>query len=577
MRGQPIAAAPDDAIVTPRPMRHFPVSSRSLSRFLIGLAAMIICVTGPAPSIAASDGVLRTKVDALGKGGYAAKARAAAALAATGDPRALPILQAFLRGRLYARRDNGRVFEVVAETDDGYTVIDPLTRKERQTLAADAMKKARVNNRVRRAIRAAMASLNLFSTDKAVRLRAAENAFRSRKPSFEPLLQKALAVEKDAEVQERLKLALAASVIANSTGTDKRVAAVKSLSGNARPEVVALLKPLTAIDAAGKPAEPDPAVRAAALKTLGVIEDRLALFSVVGDLFRGISLGSVLLLAAIGLAITFGVMGVINMAHGEMVMLGAYTTFTVQEVIRASAPNLFDYSLFMALPLAFLAAALVGIAMERSIIRFLYGRPLETLLATWGVSLILQQAIRVIFGAQNREVGNPSWMSGGFEILGGVTLTYNRLWIILFSLMVFAALLLIMRRTSLGLKMRAVTQNRPMASAMGIRNGRVDALTFGLGSGIAGIAGVALSQITNVSPNLGQNYIIDSFMVVVFGGVGNLWGTLVGALSLGVVNKFLEPYSGAVLGKILVLVFIILFIQRRPRGLFALKGRAVDS
>ncbi len=287
-------------------------------------------------------------------------------------------------------------------------------------------------------------------------------------------------------------------------------------------------------------------------------------------------MGSVLLLAAIGLAITFGVMGVINMAHGEMVMLGAYTTYVVQALIRAYNPGLFDYSLLIALPLAFGVAGAVGIAVERSIIRFLYGRPLETLLATWGLSLILQQVVRTIFGPTNQEVGNPSWMSGAFQ-LGQITITYNRLWIIVFTLLVFVALLAMLRFTRLGLEMRAVTQNRQMAAAMGIRTARIDALTFGLGSGIAGIAGVALSQIDNVSPNLGQGYIIDLFMVVVFGGVGNLWGTLVGAFTLGIANKFLEPYAGAVLAKIAILVLIILFIQKRPRGMFALKGRAVEA
>ncbi|HJS60581.1 MAG TPA: urea ABC transporter permease subunit UrtB, partial [Pseudolabrys sp.] len=266
----------------------------------------------------------------------------------------------------------------------------------------------------------------------------------------------------------------------------------------------------------------------------------------------------------------------INMAHGEMVMLGAYTTFVVQEYIRAYNPALFDYSLIIAVPLAFAVAGAVGVAIERGIIRFLYGRPLETLLATWGLSLILQQVVRTIFGPTNKEVGNPSWMSGAFE-LGGLTITYNRLWIICFALAVFVALLGMLRLTRLGLEMRAVTQNRAMAAAMGIRTARIDALTFGLGSGIAGIAGVALSQIDNVSPNLGQGYIIDSFMVVVFGGVGNLWGTLVGAFTLGIANKFLEPYAGAVLGKIAILVLIILFIQKRPRGMFALKGRAVEA
>jgi urea transport system permease protein len=259
-----------------------------------------------------------------------------------------------------------------------------------------------------------------------------------------------------------------------------------------------------------------------------------------------------------------------------MVMLGAYTTFVVQEIIRAHNPGLFGYSLLIAIPLAFLVTGFVGILIERGVIRFLYGRPLETLLATWGISLVLQQAVRTGFGPTNRDVGNPSWMSGSFE-LGHITITYNRLWIIVFTIVVFAALLALLRYTAFGLEMRAVTQNRSMASAMGIRTGRVDALTFGLGSGIAGIAGVALAHIDNVSPNLGKAYIIDSFMVVVFGGVGNLWGTLVGAFALGIANKFLEPFAGAVLGKIFVLVLIILFIQKRPRGLFALKGRAVEA
>ena len=296
----------------------------------------------------------------------------------------------------------------------------------------------------------------------------------------------------------------------------------------------------------------------------------------VQNAWYGLSLGSVLLLAAIGLAITFGVMGVINMAHGEMVMLGAYTTFVVQQTIRTRFPGLFDYSLLIAVPSAFLVAGAIGVLIERSIIRFLYGRPLETLLATWGLSLVLQQAVRTMFGPTNQEVGNPSWMSGAFEI-GQITITYNRLWILLLHAGGIrdpagdAAL------HGLGLEMRAVTQNRRMAASMGIATSRVDALTFGLGSGIAGIAGVALSQIDNVSPNLGQGYIIDSFMVVVFGGVGNLWGTLVGAFTLGIANKFLEPVAGAVLGKIAILVLIILFIQKRPRGLFALKGRAVEA
>ena len=327
----------------------------------------------------------------------------------------------------------------------------------------------------------------------------------------------------------------------------------------------------------GKFQEPDAIVRAAAESALSAIQEEVVLWDFLGKLFQGLSLASVLLLAAIGLAITFGVMGVINMAHGEMVMLGAYTTYLVQEVFRTYWPVGFDFSLAVAVPAAFVVAGAFGVAIERGIIRFLYGRPLETLLATWGLSLILQQIVRTIFGPTNKEVGNPSWMSGAIELKGGALLTYNRIWIIVFSLVVVALIALVLKKTSFGLQMRAVTQNRRMASAMGIKTGWVDAMTFGLGSGIAGMAGVALSQIDNVSPNLGQAYIVDSFMVVVFGGVGNLLGTLFGAVTLGVANKFIEAWSGAVLAKIFILVAVILFIQKRPRGLFALKGRAVES
>jgi urea transport system permease protein len=319
--------------------------------------------------------------------------------------------------------------------------------------------------------------------------------------------------------------------------------------------------------------ETDMDVRTAAKSALNSIQSSLDFYHVIETTFFGLSLGSVLLLAAIGLAITFGVMGVINMAHGELIMLGAYTTYVIQQFM----PNHIGISVLVAIPAAFIVAGLVGIAIERGVIRFLYGRPLETLLATFGISLILQQLVRSIFSPLNRSVETPAWMSGTLELNSALSLTYNRLYIILFSIIVFFALLLVLKKTVLGLQVRAVAQNRAMARAMGVRSEWVDALTFGLGSGIAGVAGVALSQLTNVGPNMGQGYIIDSFMVVVFGGVGNLWGTFVGAMSLGVVNKYLEPYSGAVMAKILVLVFIILFIQKRPRGLFPQKGRAAEN
>jgi urea transport system permease protein len=393
--------------------------------------------------------------------------------------------------------------------------------------------------------------------------------FKSHEETALPTVESALAKETDKAAMQALAEARAAILLFKSdTSEVDKLEAVATIRARGDQEALAMLSDI----GSDQPAS----VAKSATAGIASIQNKLAMWSTVQNAWYGLSLGSVLLLAAIGLAITFGVMGVINMAHGEMVMLGAYTTFVVQEVIRTRNPGLFDYSLLIAVPLAFVVSGAVGVLIERTIIRFLYGRPLETLLATWGLSLVLQQAVRTIFGPTNREVGNPSWMSGAFEV-GQMTITYNRLWILCFTLALFAVLLAMLRFTALGLQMRAVTQNRRMAAAMGIATSRVDALTFGLGSGIAGIAGVALSQIDNVSPNLGQGYIIDSFMVVVFGGVGNLWGTLVGAFTLGIANKFLEPVAGAVLGKIAILVLIILFIQKRPRGLFALKGRAVEA
>jgi urea transport system permease protein len=351
-----------------------------------------------------------------------------------------------------------------------------------------------------------------------------------------------------------------------SADAEARRAAVKVLDGSLEPVVRQRLS-------AAAHADDSPEVHAAITKALERIDLKLRLNAAAETLFFGLSLGSVLVLAAIGLAITFGVMGVINMAHGELMMLGAYTTYLVQQAM----PGAMEYSVLVAIPAAFLMSGAFGIAIERLVIRFLYGRPLETLLATFGVSLILQQLVRTTISAQNVTVENPAWMSGSLQINPALSITYNRIYIIAFALLVFVALLLVLKRTALGLQVRAVSQNRAMARAMGVRSARVDALTFGLGSGIAGVAGVALSQLTNVGPNMGQSYIIDSFMVVVFGGVGNLWGTLIAGLTLGVANKVLEPWSGAVLAAILVLVFIILFIQKRPRGLFPQRGRAAEG
>jgi urea transport system permease protein len=413
-----------------------------------------------------------------------------------------------------------------------------------------------------------MGTLTLMNPDPRIRRDAARALFTRREASSLEALDKAMAAEKDNAIKRAMAEARASAVLASDAPNKDKIEAIAVVRDRGDRDALGVLQ---AAASSG-----DAEVKTAANAAADSVRQSLAAWTGAQNVWYGISLGSVLLLAAIGLAITFGTMGVINMAHGEMVMLGAYTTFVVQQAIRSSAPQLNDFSIVFALPLAFLVSGAVGVLIERSIIRFLYKRPLDTLLATWGLSLVLQQAVRTVFGPTNREVGNPSWMSGAFE-LGQITITYNRLWILCFTLALFAILLLMLRFTSLGLQMRAVTQNRRMAASMGIATSRVDALTFGLGSGIAGIAGVALSQIDNVSPNLGQSYIIDSFMVVVFGGVGNLWGTLVGAFSLGIANKFLEPVAGAVLGKIAILVLIILFIQKRPRGLFALKGRAVEA
>ncbi len=488
-------------------------------------------------------------------------------LAAIGDPQVERPLVALSDGDLVVRDADRAVF-IGNERGRQVKLLDPLTAEPVGEAKKSEVSKVKVNNSLRRTIRDLVGALTLNSADPVARIAAADTMFKTPDAGAIEALDAAIAKETIASVKLKLQQARASSVLVSDLPDEEKVAAIDLIGTMGSREAASLL--------IAYEAQSEGALKDAATAAIAKINETLAFWAVAQNVWYGMSLGSVLLLAAIGLAITFGVMGVINMAHGEMVMLGAYTTFVVQEVIRSSFPALFDWSLAVALPLAFVVAGGVGLAIERGIIRFLYGRPLETLLATWGVSLILQQSVRTIFGPTNREVGNPSWMSGAFDI-GQMSVTWNRLWILVFAIGVFTVLLYVMKRTPWGLQMRAVTANRRMASSMGIRTPWVDALTFALGSGIAGIAGVALSQIDNVSPNLGQGYIIDSFMVVVFGGVGNLWGTLVGAFSLGILNKFLEPYAGAVLGKILVLVLIILFIQKRPRGLFALKGRAVEA
>ena len=525
---------------------------------LATLAVMQLCVP-----CAARDKTLQSAFARLAADSFGDTVAAIEEIVATAPPNGPDLLEGISTGRLLIDSTSKAVFL----RDTAGKLTDASTGQP-ATEPTD-LKPVRLNNRVRSALQAALGSVGILHSDPAKRRSAAAAVLKSHDPTALPALETAIAREPNSGIAGLMRAARASILLAKDDTTPPvRIEAVQTLERHASLDALTILKNL--------PAGTTPDVTDAAARAVKTIESRLALWSVAQNLWYGLSLGSVLLLAAIGLAITFGVMGVINMAHGEMVMLGAYTTFVVQEAFRAYAPGWFDASLAIAVPLAFLVAGGVGIAIERGIIRFLYGRPLETLLATWGLSLILQQAVRTAFGPTNREVGTPSFMSGAFE-LGGIVITLNRLYIIVFAGLIFVGLLLALKRTSLGLYMRAVTQNRRMAASMGITTAQVDALTFGLGSGIAGLAGVALSQIDNVSPNLGQGYIIDSFLVVVFGGVGNLWGTLVGALSLGIANKLLEPFAGAVLAKILLLVAIILFIQKKPRGLFALKGRAVEA
>ena len=474
------------------------------------------------------------------------------------------LLTVLLDGRLYYKKEDKRLVSANRQGDQ-YTITDVLTGQSLGTVKKREIKKITINNKLRREIRAALALRDLQSPEADKRLAAVNQMLDRPDADNAVLLTSLLDNETDDEVRQVMEIIVA---LGNLTSDDKqqRMTAVQALDGNVHPAVMNGLKSL-------QQRTDDKEFSADIDKVLKSIESKLKVYGFIENLFFGLSLGSVLVLAAIGLAITFGVMGVINMAHGELIMLGAYTTYVIQLMM----PDNIGVSVLISIPAAFLVSGLVGVAIERGVIRFLYGRSLETLLATFGISLVLQQAVRSIFSPLNRSVETPVWMSGSWEINSALSLTLNRLYIIAFCLLVFAALFMVLKKTSLGLQVRAVAQNRAMARAMGVRSERVDAMTFGLGSGIAGVAGVALSQLTNVGPNMGQAYIIDSFMVVVFGGVGNLWGTLVGGMTLGVANKFMEPWAGAVLAKIMILVFIILFIQKRPRGLFPQKGRAAEG
>lgn len=542
-------------------MRHF-----FPARIFLVLA--LLCFS--AAQAWAIDDSLEAISQQLVKASYKQKAGIIDSISASGDEYKVTILNALVRSDLYYRKSD-QLLVLVDSFKSENGIVTAFGNHAVENTGKRKFKKIGVNNALRKKIRSALALVRISSGTEQQRFDAARDLLKNSETVNGEILQSLINQEKSKEIVDILRINLAIKQLTSDNG-DVRLSAIIAMERSLYPEVrVALSQFINEFSDEEKQSRSAEYVLAE--KIIDSIDQLLKINRYAENLYFGLSLGAVLLLAAIGLAITFGVMGVINMAHGEMIMLGAYTTYVIQQLMPEST----GLSLVVAVPAAFLVSGLVGVLIERSVIRHLYGRPLETLLATFGISLVLQQAVRSVFGPLNRDVVTPDWMAGTFMINPALELTYNRLYIIIFSLLVLAVLALVLKRTLFGLQMRAVTMNRPMANSMGIRTGWVDALTFGLGSGIAGIAGVALSQLTNVGPNLGQAYIIDSFMVVVFGGVGNLWGTLVAAMSLGVANKFFEPIAGAVLAKILVLVFIILFIQKRPRGLFALKGRAVEG
>ncbi|GFE87018.1 branched-chain amino acid ABC transporter permease [Steroidobacter agaridevorans] len=543
-----------------------------LARRALGWLALLLVVGMLArPAAAAESTSFEQALGHLATANFKQKERAVGELLDARHANTRAVLNALLEGTLYYRKDDRRVF-IAAAQDASLRLLDPLTMSDAGTAEASDYTKITTNNQLRKTLKSALASFDLADPDANVRLAAVNELMRSLDADSVSILRARQSSEKNDAVRTAISTGLAIADL-DSADAAVRLAAVEQLEGSLNPEAFNRLSALVTKADDGSYAEPDENVRNAARAALNEIDNWRSFYRTLETLFFGLSLGSVLVLAAIGLAITFGVMGVINMAHGELMMLGAYTTYVIQLLM----PQHIGASVLVAIPVAFLVAGGVGVLIERGIMRFLYGRPLETLLATFGVSLVLQQIVRDIFTANNRPVETPAWMAGSLQINEAFSITYNRLYVVLFMLIVFAILQLVLKKTSLGLKVRAVAQNRAMAKSMGVRTEWVDALTFGLGSGIAGVAGVALSQLTNVGPNLGQSYIIDSFMVVVFGGVGNLWGTLIGGMSLGVVNQALEPYAGAVLAKILVLIALILFIQRRPRGLFPQKGRAAEN
>ena len=488
----------------------------------------------------------------------------------SGHPLAKELLDALANDGLMVNDDASQIFLITKNS-----TIDLLTGKE-VTTAPSGLESAMITNAVRSALDQANAALALTLADPEARRNAARSLLLSTDAALLPIVEEAARKESDEDA--RTELLMTVAMLKLQFGSlPERQAAAKSLADSNSPVVQRTLSGLLKKNTAGEWVEPDSVVRQNAAVSIEVIENRLRKFEIFANLFSGLSLGSILLLAALGLAITYGLMGVINMAHGEFLMIGAYVTFLTQGLFRNYFPDAFALYVLAAIPLAFLITGAIGVILERTVLRWLYGRPLETLLTTWGVSLLLIQGCRTIFGAQNVEVENPFWLSGGITLAGDLVIPWNRIMIVGFAIFVVGMVAILLTRTRAGLYVRGVTQNRSMAACNGVATDKVDMLTFGFGSGIAGLGGVALSQIGNVGPDLGQQYIVDSFMVVVLGGVGQLAGTIIAALGLGSVTKLLEPMTGAVLAKISVLVFIILFIQKRPQGLFALKGRSAET
>ena len=530
--------------------------------YWVVLAIVFCIVSGESAAL----GLTPDDLKPLGEDDYEAKTQALDRIIASGDEVALRILEALNSENVVATEDDKVLIQ------DGNLLRDPITYA---TIAASDVQPITLNNTLRARVTGGLSGLRLQASDRAVRERAINTLLHEPNPSLKPLIEAARDKEDDPALKNRLDQLWALTALQDPDPA-KRLEAVQLIGQRKDPQMRGLLLPLVAKNKDDTYAEVDPKVRAAtddALKAMAFEEWKTEM---VGTLFAGLSLGSILLLAALGLAITYGLIGVINMAHGEFLMIGAYATYLVQEFFRRTSPGAFDWYPLAAVPVAFLAAALAGFILERLVLRFLYGRPLETLLSTFGVSLVLIQMVRILFGAQNVQVSNPSWMSGGVAIMPNLILPFNRLVIMAFALAVVGIASLVLNRTRLGLYIRATTQNRRMAACSGIKTWQVDSYAFAFGAGIAGLGGCALSQIGNVGPDLGQSYIIDSFMAVVLGGVGQLAGTIVGAMGLGIVSKVIEPFWGAVLAKIAVLVLIVLFIQKRPRGLFALKGRSIE-